>query len=344
MKEGITFKFKFLDDDGNEASFLSKKGYFDGNELTLDEATLPVETILRVDRRFDNLILQLLQEDGETGFVALAIKKGPIRELSIAINGVSSARWAKLRKQALAEEGKGESFKVTRCPDCKATVDLTHMPQSPQVYCTYCETIHTLGQARPQGEENLRLCDECGFYAVPSYFTVFYFYFLLVIYGWNYGKRYMCHSCMRGNAWKMLFLNLPFLLGVPNALYQLFRIYTGGDRQGRIFAGLDKANHFAKTKKLDMAADYYDSILRRINYGGGVHYSRGLGHFNAGQFEDAVAHLRKALADCGNYFPAYHLLIATYEEMGNVQAVAELQKTYHAVEASEESVIPGEHD
>ncbi len=35
--EPLRFKFKWLDDQGNEAGILSKKGSFDGKTLVLDE-------------------------------------------------------------------------------------------------------------------------------------------------------------------------------------------------------------------------------------------------------------------------------------------------------------------
>ena len=70
-------------------------------------------------------------------------------------------------------------------------------------------------------------------YARPREFTIMYFDFLLVVYGYRYRKVCRRDTCMRPEAWKMLLGNAPFVLGVPVALGQLWRVYTG-----KGFAGL----------------------------------------------------------------------------------------------------------
>ena len=67
MPETIRFKFKYLDDQGNETGFLSKKGSFDGERLELDSEEIPAVAILRATRRFNRIILALLQENRRRG-------------------------------------------------------------------------------------------------------------------------------------------------------------------------------------------------------------------------------------------------------------------------------------
>ena len=44
--ETLSFKFKWLDAEGNMQGFLSKKGSFDGETLTLDDVELPAALLV----------------------------------------------------------------------------------------------------------------------------------------------------------------------------------------------------------------------------------------------------------------------------------------------------------
>lgn len=325
MDAPIRFKFKFIDDAGNEAGFLAKKGSFDGETLTLGKDELPVAVVLRAQRRFNRLVLEILQgEGGETGALAFAITKGRIDDLLSALNRSSSATWATIRSEALRKEGRGGAYRSAPCPYCASVVDLTDREPTPQLHCEYCDSVATLAEPRPAGEADMRPCDECGFYAKPRLFTTFYFYFLLVVYGYRSQKRYMCHSCMRGEAWKMVGVNMFFILGLPFSLVQLVRAYRGGVIGSKDFAGLDDANAAAKAGKVERAAQGYEGILQRVDHAAGVRFNLGLANANAARWQEAATHFELALRSCGNYAPAFRALHACYGELGLPQMQAQL--------------------
>lgn len=328
----MSFKFKYLDEEGNETGFFSKKGSFDGQTLVMDGAEIPVEAVLRSERRFNRLFLGVLQEEGGVASLPVAITKGSAGKLSQEINRESSVRWAKMRREALEEEGLGETYREETCPYCDAVVVVSGFPRTRQLHCDYCDSVATLGEKRPRGEDALRLCDECGYYASPQAFTTFYFYFLLVVYGFSSNKRYMCHSCMRGEAWKMLAINFIFVLGVPFAIYQLVRAYQGGRLSSPDFPGLDAANALGKGGKWERAAPAFEQICQGLPAAAGVRYNQGICMHHAGNSAGAEAVLEAALADCSNYAPAAGVLLEVYGRLGRTSRLEELQ-TQWGVEA-----------
>ncbi len=322
----IRFKFRFLDDNGREAGFLSKRGSFDGTNLELGKETVPIIAVLRADKRFDRILLTLLAEDGAVSHAAFAVKTKNLHELLTALNRETSARWAVLRQEQLDKEGGGEKLRFRLCPYCEATVDLTNFGETPQIYCNFCDTIATVQGTPPKHEPAHALCDDCGYFSRPREFSTFYFYFLLVIYGWRQGKRYVCPGCMRGEAWKMLFLNLPFLLGVPFALIQLFRVYFS-DRIGwkSSFAGLDAANVKARKGKWEPAIRSYVEICRSVSDYSGIRYNAGLALLAKGDAVAAATQFENALALCCNHAPSYNNACTCLEQSGQTGRLGELR-------------------
>ncbi len=141
---------------------------------------------------------------------------------------------------------------------------------------------------------------------------------------------------MRGDAWKMFFGNLPFLLGVPVAIVQLMRAYGGGISGGP-FAGLDKANIKARAGDMPGALKIYREILERVPHSAGVKYNVGLALMKQNDAERASKSLRLALEDCINYVPAYHALAACYEELGETELLKELHAKWGQGEETEEN-------
>ena len=307
------FKFKYLTADGQEAGFLSKKGSFDGATLTLDNTPIPIEAVPRVAKRFNRLVLSILQQNGGVEQLAIAITGGSARKLGALLNRVTSARWAAMRREALTKKGEGHTFKSRQCPWCDATVELTGHDDSPQMFCPYCDSVVTWRADGPVEEADLHACDGCGLYARPREFTIMYFYFLLVVYGYRYRKVYRCDTCMRPEAWKMLLGNAPFVLGVPVALGQLWRVYTG---KGKSFAGLDAANALARRGQVDAAAQRYELIEQRLGHCATVRFNHGLAYANANRWDEAAGQFRAALDDCANFTPGYQALSHSLQQMG----------------------------
>ena len=196
------FKFYFLNDEGQPASVLAKKGHLTDEEIVLDESPIPVAAIIDVDVRGQLLVLSLATEGEPAGIV---IKTSKANRLKSELGVLRSAVWADHHQQELTAQGEAHRFRKLTCPSCHATLDLTDMAVTPQVHCNFCHTISTMPDPRDADspadpEKGYRLCDECGMYSLPRRFTIFYFYFLLVIYGWQSRQTWRCPGCMRGEA------------------------------------------------------------------------------------------------------------------------------------------------
>jgi len=318
-----TFKFKWIDEDGDEAGFLRKKGSFDGSSLKLDDAEIPAENIVDLETRDNRIILSIHTGEAEPAVFAFAVSGVASKRLKGIIDVARSASWARIEREELEAKGEGHLYREANCQHCTAVITLSRMEDSPQLYCSFCDTLTTIKnpQTAPPGEKSLKICEECGMFSKPTKFTIFYFYFLLVIYGFRKSTTWRCPGCMRGEAWKMLFGNLVFLLGVPTAIIQLIRSY-GGSVTGK-FAGLDSANIKARKGKSTAALAQYREILKRVPHSAGLKYNIGLGLLEQ-KPELATESFEMALRDCSNYRPAAGLLVHCYEKSGADDKLAQL--------------------
>ncbi len=325
MSEQIDFKFHFVDNNGNKQGFLAKKGSFDGSVLKVDGNDIPIAAIGKALRRFDRIAVTIAAGGGKTQTFVMAVSGSPGKKLHTLINKAASQRHAEARKEELVKAGKVDRFRTEVCPHCQATVDLSGFEVTPQLYCDYCDTIITRDGSGPKDAHTFQLCDRCGYYSQPKVFTVLYFYFLLVVYGWQSRQVHFCNACMRSEAWKMLFGNLIFIIGVPVAITQLCRAYFGGSARSESFKGLDGANALAVKGKADKASAIYDQIAQRVGPAAGIHYSRGLALLHAGRVEEAIVSFERSLADCGNYHAGAEKLYICYKK-SNKPEQAELIK------------------
>ena len=325
----LSFKFQWIDDNGNATGFLRKRGSFDGETLVLDDVEIPAGIMTQVETRDNRLIFAALTESGEPAVMAINLSRRAADELKTAIDISRSDVWADFHKQRLEENGRLAAYRDEECPSCGATLLLTDMPQTPQLFCHFCDTLTTIDPAvdPPAGERSLRICDECSMFSQPRKFTIFYFYFLLVIYGFSQRSTWRCPVCMRGDAWKMLFGNLIFVLGVPVAIVQLLRSY-GGSVVGGSFKGLDTANLKARKGDLLGALDGYRTILHRVPHSAGVKFNLGRALLEQNETSRAAETFRLTLDDCSNYAPAYQLLVLCYEQLGETEKLEVLRQMW----------------
>ena len=338
--EPYRFKFHWLDENGNQQGVFRKKGEFHGDTLKLDDTELPAGAILQA-QTFENKIM-LTVPTGPEEFASVLFmpsSKSATNELKKRLDIARSRSWADNHKNQLAEQGRGAVYREAECPHCRATLILSDMPTTPQVYCHFCDSLSTVDQNPPQGEAKLGLCDECGMYSQPQRYTVFYFVFLLVIYWFKSGTAKKCRACMRSDAWKMLFGNLIFLLGVPNAVYQLIRAYSGGSIFEGAYSGLNAANIAARNQKWDKATASYKHVLDSVGVSAGVKYNLGLALRAAGNDAQAARSFEVSLADCSNYAPAYHHLVELYPTLGESDKLRELQQQWEEAPASEDEPV-----
>lgn len=324
MSDTYDFKFLWLDGNGNPQGMFRKKGNFNGETLVLDDAEIPAVIITESIARADRLIISAIGEGDQPAVFGIVVTPRVAEDLKRLIDNARSAQWAEMhRKEA------GSNHRDAPCRQCGATLILTDMPETPQLYCHFCDTLTTVDpvQMPAPGEQHLRVCEECGMFSMPRKFTVFYFYCLLVVYGWRYRTTWRCPACMRGDAWKMLFGNLLFVIGVPVAIFQLIRSYGGGI-SGGAFAGLDTANIKARSGDLMGAIEIYRKILDKVPHSAGLKYNVGLALLQQGDKERAAESFRMALDDCSNYVPAFQLLAPLYDELGRTGELARLKKMW----------------
>ncbi|MGB0774247.1 MAG: hypothetical protein ACPGUY_00275 [Akkermansiaceae bacterium] len=318
------FKFKWVDSEGDEEGFLRKKGSFDGQTLRLDSAEIPADAIASIETRANRAVIAVLTGEAEPTYLIIAVSGIAVKRLKGLIDVARSASWAKLEREELEKKGQGHLYREATCQHCHAVITLSRMAITPQQYCSFCDTLTTISNpaSAPPAEKNLRLCDECGMFSMPKKFTIFYFYFLVVVYGYRQSTTWRCPGCMRGEAWKMFFGNLIFILGVPTAIIQLIRSY-GGSVAGK-FAGLDKANLLARKGRTPQALAIYRDILKRVPHSAGMNYNIGISLLET-KPDLAVDSLERALDDCSNYSPAANVLAHCYEKTGQVDKLNELK-------------------
>lgn len=313
----MDFKFKWLNQEGGADGVFSKRGRFDGDTLVLDDVELPSTILVDVDYRERNMWFSIYGEEGEEKTFGIFVSRGSPEQLKLALGRARSGAWAAHRREELVAEGRGFEYLDATCPHCNSVIDLTGFEKSPQVYCEFCHTVGTLD--RPEGvrhdECKYRLCEECEMYSKPRRFTIFYFYYIVVTLGIVSRPTWRCPGCMRGEAWKMLFANLIFVLGVPIALMQLVRSYGGADLGG-LYPGLDTANLNARNGKFQKAIAGYLKILDKQPVAAGIKYNIAQAFIKQGDLSGAAQMFEYALKDCSNYPLAAYALVDCYESLG----------------------------
>lgn len=331
----LNFKFKFLDENGNEKGlFVYKKGSFDGTTLVLDDQSIAADQIFQLAVRDKFMSLVAVDGAGEAFQHTIAVYKTTAGELKTQLDISRSDAMARREHAELQASGEAHLQRAEICPHCSATLSLVAMPDTPQTYCTFCEKIYTrdasLGEdALPRKDEGkYQICEECGMYSTPQKFTVFYFYFLVVVYGWSSRTTWRCPGCMRGDAWKMLFGNVFGLIGIPVAMTQLYRCYfSQGGASGKL-KGLDTANVMANKGKVEAALGRYETLMENVPVNAGVKFNIGSGLMAKGDFEHAVPMFQMALEDCGNYWPAVQRMAYCFSEQGKEGELNALRKQY----------------
>lgn len=324
--EPLTFKHRPIDANGNRKGFLAAKGSVDpGEGLAIRGETIPPEAIMAAKRLPGNVVVVGLEGQA----IAMDVYGGQADRVCRAVNALASAHHAERHRAELAKKGAEHEFRTATCPRCEATIDLSRFPETPYVYCPFCEALSSPDAPDLTG---YCVCESCGYFGRPRTYTEFYFYFLLVVYGWRYSKHQICPACMRPKAWRMLFINAIFVLGVPVALVQLYRVYFAGQGKSAAFPGLEAANAAARARKRPQAEALYERILERDEPAPGIRYNLGRVAAATGDPETAAAHLEMALAECANYAPAFGLLRAVYKATGRADLVRDLDELWEVQE------------
>lgn len=310
----LEFKFKFVR-EGSALSMFSKKGAADENHLTLGNASLRYDDIIDTTTRDKRLIITLAQDTEIDPMLAksLAAQNAFVLEVNNIntsrveryIDRQCAIREAEKSKQRLAKEGNGHLFRTQVCTECESIIDLSELDKSNYIYCRFCDTVLKNSGEKVITGDSYRVCDECSMFDRVRGYTEFYFYFLLIVYGYSYKKRYICDHCADGIFWKMLLLNFIFIIGVPSAIYMKIKSMSGRDPYLKKLA---KANALAKKGKHQEADVLYRELQNRYPDHPGILMNQALGHLYANDAEGAEHYLRSAIKTCSNYLPVFQLL------------------------------------
>ncbi|MEW6496745.1 MAG: hypothetical protein AB1589_30115 [Cyanobacteriota bacterium] len=145
-----------------------------------------------------------------------------------------------------------------------------------------------------------RLCDECGMFDRVKSYTEFYFYFLLIVYGFYYKRRHVCDNCASAIFWKTFLLNLLFVIGVPSSLWIKIKSMIGRDPYLKQLA---TANSLSKKGNFQRADKLYNQLSKQYPEHPGLLMNEGLGHLQGKDTAGAVYRFEQALKSCSNYYP-----------------------------------------
>ena len=318
MQSKIKFKFKWLNAQSKPASILSKEAYLDEQFLTLEDKEIQLKTLLVAYPDRNHLILAM---ENERQPLIIKFTGGSAKKVLKELNNRASAERARWHRQELSRLGRGNIFSSFACPFCGFTNELTGFSTSPQKYCPACDTVISDGDSNLLYERHYHRCSSCGTYGRIKTYTCHYY--LIFVHAWHTYRE--CRVCMRSRVALNCLANLPFLLGLPLALYEAVRAYMPAFDP---LAGVEAGNNLAKRKKLDMAILRYESLQQQIRHCATVRYNHALALTTSGRVKEAAKKLEEALSDCANFRPAYLHLSSLYESLNLKDRQEALQRVW----------------
>jgi tetratricopeptide (TPR) repeat protein len=308
------FKFRYVI-GGRTSGLLNQSGKATGQGLILGEDSLGYDEIVDTTVRDDRLLLALSPKRSwgkklskavmNGNLLAIQVRKVEALDLERHIDRICSRRNAETNQGRLIDAGKGGLFRFAVCPECQAIIDLSELDESRYTYCRFCETVFTRGEKISTKGSDYRICGECGMFDRVRGYTEFYFYFLLVAYGFSIRRRFVCDNCADRIFWKTFWVNLIFLLGVPSAIYLKIKSLTGRDPFLRELAS---ANALARKGRYQEAAPIFVKLKSKYPDHPGLLLDEGMGYLNGKNYTNAASYFKSALISCNNYLPALQVL------------------------------------
>lgn len=283
--------------------------------LWLDDEPLDYELIHNSVSRGSRLALsldtevelpkKLAEATSEDGVVVVVPTSIGARTLEIEIDRRCAIREAAAKRAALERDGQTHLIRVETCRVCQSEIDLSGLDETQYVYCRFCDSIFSLDGGPVLDGANFSICDKCGMFARIQRYSEFYFYFLVLVWGWRSKDRYLCDDCANGLFFKTLLVNLPFLLGVPNAIWIKIKSMKGRDPA---LKGIGRANRAARAGRYSESDPLFSAILDAWPEHPSILMNQALGHMIGGDISGARVHLLRALVSCNHYLPVRRLL------------------------------------
>lgn len=311
--EITTFDFRYV--RGGQATFGKRHGAIGPAALTLDDTEIPYERLLDTTTRGERMIIglgegvapgpRLAKFLAEGRWVVIVPLKLDPRQLERAIDRRASSHQAELRRQDLIARGMEHLVRTVTCPVCKATVDLSGLDPARYTYCPFCESVFSQDGRDLTDGRRYRTCDECGLFDRIQEYPEFYFYFLLVVVGFRFKRRFLCDTCAHRLFIKALAINFIFVLGVPTAVWVKIKSLRGREAA---FATLAEGNALARRGRYQEAIPLFGQLLGSHPEHPAILMNQALGHLQGGDQAGAARTLSRAAAACNNYLPVLRLL------------------------------------
>lgn len=317
----LNFIFRYINESGKTKGWLTVPGSVNEKEIVLKKQLLKYDAILESHCRDRRLILTIDPRKvnnpkiskhliGENSLV-LEIHKAQAKKLKLFIDRVRSRQMAKKHRAKLTFQGDSREFRSVTCPECGSTIDLSLLNKTTYVYCQFCETVFPEQEKRKILGVKYRLCDECNWFDRVQGYTEFYFYFLLLIYGFSWKRRYLCDSCVNQVFWKMLLINFIFILGIVPAIWMKIKSLIGRDMNLKELA---KANNLYKNGQYPQANIIYSRLYKHYPKHPGLLLNQSFGNLYRDDMQLAQSLLENSLANCSNYTPAIRVLNSLQEQ------------------------------
>ncbi len=310
----LSFKFRCVR-QGVARGILAQKGHVTNDGLILGQDALGYDDIVETTVRDDRLILVISPRVPLGKYLSKNLLQGnglivhphgvKVLDLEKRIDRLCSRREAKQNKERLVRAGKGHLFRASICPGCQAIVDVSELAETPYVYCRFCDSVFTKAQRMVTKGLDHGICDECQMFDRVQDYTEFYFYFLLVVYGFSIRNRHLCDTCANRLFLRMLLLNSIFIVGLLPTFYLKIRSLTGRHPD---FKNLAEANALTRKGRGHDAAPIYDRIRQKYPEHPGLLMNEGLGHLIGDNASEAQAYFERSLKACANYFPVLRII------------------------------------
>jgi len=312
----LTFRFRFVMASGWRKPLFPLLGRINTDGLVLNNSYIWIQDIRRVETHRDMVVIFLKPYSTFGKGIAPYILKGHAAVIldvdqyaamlkSIINKHITSLELAE-KKSKLTKEELQSWFRTLRCPSCEVLLDISGLPETRLLYCTYCQTLIDRHGNTLRGFECYKICPETGFYdrLQTRYALDFYFY-------GKQKKRFTFREYYAGDIFaislfrKQFRENWLYFLGSVVALIE--RIKASSDRMLDVDK-LPEAVQAARSGKWQEAEILFESMLIRTADNPGICYNYSLILLEKQDFDRAVYYLQRALKTCCNYQPAINLL------------------------------------
>ncbi|MCS7004089.1 MAG: tetratricopeptide repeat protein [Cytophagales bacterium] len=312
----LTFRFRFVNRRGVRSPLLPLSGWVSAEALVLDKNYIWFQDIIKAITHEDVVII-FLKPYATLGkgispyilsdYCALLLD---VEYYSSALQSIINRHIISIelseKKRNLTKEEIQTWFKTVRCCACEAILDISGLPASRLLYCSYCHSLIDRHGNILIGFENYKICPETGFYdRLKTRYVLNSYFYGTSQWRFSFRKYYAGDYFVLSKFAELLRKNSFYVIGSITALLE--RIKASHGRTLGV-EKLPEAILAAKRGKWNEAEILFESMLIRTSDHPGVCYNYALLLTEKKEFNKAIFYLKRALDVCCNYQPALELL------------------------------------